>query len=244
MTLDWFKIWFNSKYYFLLYQNRNEEEAEKFFELIKNNLNITSDWKILDFCCGYGRLSKVISASGFDVTGIDLSDYFIEKAIKDSREKNLNIKFIKCDARTFNEFGKYNLVISFFTSFGYFTDEENEITFQNLCKSVIQKGWIVFDYFNPDFVINNLDGAEEILIDHIKFKISRKIENNRVKKLIEVFTEDNKEEYVESVRIYSYNDLNDLFVKNGFVVEKVFGDYSGSEYSALSPRIIIFAQKI
>ena len=240
---DWFKNWFNSHHYFLLYQNRNEEEAEQFFELIKKNVPLQPDWKILDFCCGYGRLSKVIAREGYNVTGVDLSEKFIQRAIEESRKENLQIKFIKCDARSFFESEKYNLGISFFTSFGYFSDEENELTFQNLVRSILKNGWIAFDYFNAEYVLKNLVKNEDFEIDGYKINISRKIEGNRINKIIRIISEDKTEEYVELVRIYSVEDLKDLFEKNGLVIKKIFGDYSGSDLNENSPRVIIFAQK-
>ncbi|MGB9665673.1 MAG: class I SAM-dependent methyltransferase, partial [Ignavibacteria bacterium] len=196
---DWFKHWFNSHFYFLLYQKRNEEEAKLFFELIKKNISINSDWKILDFCCGYGRLSKVIAREGFYVTGVDLSEKFIQQAIEESKKENLSIEFINCDARNFNGNEKFNLGISFFTSFGYFSDEENELTFKNLVRSISKNGWIVFDYFNPDFVLRNLIEKESFEIDNYKIEIRRQIQNLRINKIIKICSDEKCDKYIESV---------------------------------------------
>jgi len=243
MINDWFKYWFNSHHYFLLYQNRNEEEAEQFFSLVKKYVPIKSDWKILDFCCGYGRLSKVIAKKGYKVTGLDLSENFIKRAFEESRKENLQIEFIQCDAREFNEAEKYHLGISFFTSFGYFSDEENELTFKNLVKSIIKDGWLVFDYFNADFVQKNLNEKEDFEFDGLLINITRTIEGNRINKIIKINSATGEEEYIESVRIYSFAELEKLFVKNGLIIKNVFGDYSGNELTENSPRVIIIAQK-
>lgn len=243
MMKDWFKHWFNSHYYFLLYKNRNEEEAKLFFDLIQKNLPLQPNWKILDFCCGYGRLSKVIAKNGFNVTGVDLSEKFIQLGIDESRKENLKIDFIQCDARHFEENEKFDLGISFFTSFGYFSDEENELTFKNFVKSIVKNGWIVFDYFNPDFVLMNLVTQESFEIDNNRIEITRKIEVNRINKIIKIKSDESTEEFVESVRIYNFNELKELFESNGMTIQKIFGDYLGNDLEKLSPRIIICAQK-
>jgi SAM-dependent methyltransferase len=240
---DWFKHWFNSHYYFLLYKNRNEEEAKLFFDLIQKNLTLHSDWKILDFCCGYGRLSKVIAKNGFNVTGVDLSEKFIQLAKDESIKENLNINFIQCDARYFDENQKFNLGISFFTSFGYFSDEENELTFKNFAKSIVRNGWIVFDYFNPDFVLRNLINKESFKVENYCIEITRKVEINRINKTIKIRSDENSEEFIESVRIYNIDELKKLFERNEMTIQKIYGDYSGNELGDFSPRIIIFAQK-
>ncbi|MCR4417352.1 MAG: class I SAM-dependent methyltransferase [Ignavibacteria bacterium] len=243
MIKDWFKHWFNSSYYFLLYQNRNEEEAKLFFDLIKRSIPLDKNWKILDFCCGFGRLSKVIAREGFKVTGVDLSEIFIKHATEESKKENLEIEFIQCDVRNFVEDEKYHLGISFFTSFGYFSDQENELTFNNLVRSIVKNGWVVFDYFNPDFVSKNLVENENFINDQINVEIFRKIEGDRINKVIRINSTDKVEEYIESVRIYSFEELSLLFKKNGMSIQKIFGDYSGSDFNEDSPRIIIFAKK-
>jgi SAM-dependent methyltransferase len=244
MMTDWFKYWFNSHHYFLLYQNRDEQEAKLFFDLIRRNIPIQSDWKILDFCCGYGRLSKVIVKEGYSVTGLDLSENFIKHALEESKKENLQIEFVQCDARNFNEIEKYNLGISFFTSFGYFSDEENDLTFKNLAKSITKSGWIVFDYFNPEFVLKNLNEKESFEVNGFKIDIVKRIEDKRIIKHIKINSIERSEEYLESVRIYTLEELNVFFNKNGLEVEKIFGDYLGNELNGNSPRIIIFAQKL
>ncbi|MEJ5305468.1 MAG: class I SAM-dependent methyltransferase [Ignavibacteria bacterium] len=243
MIKDWFKHWFNSSYYFLLYQNRNEEEAKLFFDLIKRSIPLDKNWNILDFCCGFGRLSKVIAREGLKVTGVDLSEIFIKHANEESKKENLEIEFIQCDVRNFVEDEKYHLGISFFTSFGYFSDQENELTFNNLVRSIVKNGWVVFDYFNPDFVRKNLVEHENFINDQINVEIFRKIEGDRINKVIRINSTDKVEEYIESVRIYSFEELSLLFKKNGMSIQKIFGDYSGSDFNEDSPRIIIFAKK-
>lgn len=36
---EWFKAWFNSPYYHILYDNRNDAEAEEFIHQLVNFLN-------------------------------------------------------------------------------------------------------------------------------------------------------------------------------------------------------------
>ncbi len=244
ISKDWFKNWFNSHYYLLLYKHRDLEEARKFFHLIKHIVPIQKDWKILDFCCGYGRLSKILAEEGYHVTGVDLSDFLIEKAKENFKIQNLKGDFKICDIRDFKEVEKYNLALSFFTSFGYFSDEDNKKAFINLCSSVIKSGWIVFDYFNPDFVTKNLNEFEKSTFDTFDVIIRRNINNNRVNKIITIIKDAHTEEFAESIRIYTRGELVSLFEENNFIVKGIYGDYDGSTLLESSPRLIIFAQKL
>ena len=70
---NWFETWFNSSYYHLLYNNRNDAEAQFFIDNLINYLHPEKDSKILDMACGKGRHSKYLATKGFDVCGIDLA---------------------------------------------------------------------------------------------------------------------------------------------------------------------------
>ena len=83
----WYKDWFNSPYYHLLYNNRDDDEAQAFLERLITYLQPKPNTKMLDVACGKGRHSKALAEMGFDVTGIDLSQSSIEEAKLDETEK-------------------------------------------------------------------------------------------------------------------------------------------------------------
>ena len=79
----WFANWFDSNYYHLLYQNRNDREAQFFMNNLIKYLKIRSKSKILDLACGKGRHSIYLANKGFEVFGVDLSkesNIYIKKA--------------------------------------------------------------------------------------------------------------------------------------------------------------------
>jgi len=93
---QWFKDWFNSHYYHLLYQNRDEQEALDFIQKLIAHLNPMPAAKMLDVACGKGRHSKALADYGFDVTGIDLSEESIAEA-KEQEADNLHFIRMTCD---------------------------------------------------------------------------------------------------------------------------------------------------
>ena len=58
--MEWFADWFNSSYYQILYQNRDEKEAEKFLNVLQKFLK--KEEKILDVACGNGRHSIYLNS--------------------------------------------------------------------------------------------------------------------------------------------------------------------------------------
>ena len=52
---DWFKNWFDSPYYHVLYKNRDKNEANVFIQNLVNWLKLDKSSTVLDLGCGKGR---------------------------------------------------------------------------------------------------------------------------------------------------------------------------------------------
>ena len=93
---EWFRIWFNSPYYDILYHQRNKDEASLLIDKLANYLQIPEQAFILDAACGRGRHSIALAAKGFNVTGVDISPLAVTEAKK--HETN-NLNFFLHDIR-------------------------------------------------------------------------------------------------------------------------------------------------
>ena len=70
---DWFEDWFDTKYYHILYKNRDDVEAKQFIFGLMDQLELKPGMKLLDLACGKGRHSKTLNDLGYIVLGADLS---------------------------------------------------------------------------------------------------------------------------------------------------------------------------
>src|SRR6478735_1741975 len=120
-TLPWFKIWFDSPYYHKLYTNRNEAEAANFIDALVAALQPEQNAVMLDVGCGNGRHCRQLASKRFNVTGIDLALASIRMAKEHETEI---LHFYQHDMR--QPFGKncFDYVFNFFTSFGYFKNND------------------------------------------------------------------------------------------------------------------------
>ena len=66
--MNWYANWFNSHYYHILYNNRDEKEAEFFIDNLIKRLNLVTPSKLIDIACGKGRHATYFNTKGFDVT--------------------------------------------------------------------------------------------------------------------------------------------------------------------------------
>ena len=92
---EWFKTWFDTKYYHVLYQNRNDDEAELFMKNLLSFIELKKNSKILDMPCGKGRHAIFLNKLGYDVVGADLSENSIEYA-KNIPIEHFTLRFMIC----------------------------------------------------------------------------------------------------------------------------------------------------
>ncbi|MDP1974032.1 MAG: methyltransferase domain-containing protein, partial [Sediminibacterium sp.] len=142
----WFKDWFNSPYYHLLYQHRDENEAEQFIATLIKHLAPTKGATMLDIACGKGRHSMALAEMGFDVTGIDLSEVSISEAKAGETDR---LHFYQHDMRRGFRINYFDFAFNFFTSFGYFkTRREHDNAIRMMADSIKPGGVLVIDYLN------------------------------------------------------------------------------------------------
>jgi SAM-dependent methyltransferase len=240
---DWFESWFGSPYYKILYQNRDEMEAQEFVENLLVHLNPFPGSTMVDIACGEGRFAIQLAEHGYDVTGIDLSHLSIEKA-KANEDENLH--FYVHDMRFPFYINYFDYAFNFFTSFGYFKNDRDHLMAAKSFASCLKKnGLLVIDYLNRDYVIDNLVPEETAQRGSYTFNITRKLERNHILKDIRFMDADGKERhYTESVAAFSLADFIEIFKKAGLKLVGTFGDYHLNTYHPLeSPRMIMIFKK-
>ena len=243
--MTWYKDWFNSENYLKVYSHRNQAEAERLVELITKNINFKPNSAMLDMACGSGRHAIAFAKMGFDVTAVDLSQRLISEAKKNAVQTGVKIDFVLSDILEYETSKEFDLVINLFTSIGYFeNDDENYAVMEKAFNLLKQGGYFILDYFNKDFLLKNLIPTSVFSENGLKITQNRSIEETRVVKKITIENEGHIEEFYESVRLYSYDDIVSYIKKAGFTISKQYGDYFGRNYeSETSPRLIIFAAK-
>jgi len=245
MTLkkeEWFKTWFDTSYYHILYQNRDFEEAERFITNLLDYLKLPGSANCLDLACGKGRHAVYLNKKGLKVTGLDLSENSISEA---KPFENETLAFDVHDMRTVYKENTYDVVFNLFTSFGYFDNYEDNLKMLNSVNAMlVPKGLVVIDFMNADFVLNNLVGEELTVIDDIEFHITREYDGSHIYKNINFTDQGEDFSFQEKVQAIKKEEFEMLLEKTGFEVLDVFGDFSLNPFSKeTSDRLIIIAKK-
>jgi len=233
--------WFDSKFYHILYESRDNKEAKKFIKNIIYYFDLDKNALILDAACGKGRHSIQLEKFGYNVLGIDLAKNSIAEAKKN---ENLNLKFKVHDMSVPLQ-KKFDLLLNLFTSFGYNSKENDIKTLKAFHKNLKNSGFGVLDFLNIEKIKKDLVLSETIKKKNILFHIKRSInKKNQLVKEISFFYENMKFDFVEYVNALNLIDFKKYFDQTHLTIIKIFGDYDLNEFDPIkSPRLIIFFKK-
>ena len=239
----WYQNWFGSDY-LEVYSHRDQKEAIRLVQLIHSNLNLKPDAHVLDIGCGQGRHLSIFAKNKFQITGIDLSSVLLRIA-KENNLKNPTTNFIQADMRYLPLNFKFDLILNLFTSFGYFEDdEENKSVICQISNLLNKSGRFVFDYFNSNYIKNNLVPKHKEEVGEVVIEQERYIENSRINKKINLTKKGKKSTYFESVKLYSPEEIYEMLRSVNLKIKTTFGNYDGSAFDDQSPRLIVFGEKI
>lgn len=247
---EWFETWFDTPYYHILYENRDVKEAEEFLNTLLHYLKLPAEANVLDAGCGNGRYSVFLADKGYNAVGIDLSWKNIQRALKFERE---NLTFLLHDMRETFYINYFDAAFNFFTSFGYFsTEKDNLKAIHSLSSALKPGGRFLIDFFNAENVIRKMVSLEEISRSNIHFTIKKFTELNPetagqtviVKK---IFVKDGEKEFEfeERVQALRLPDFERYFQMQGLKLRDVFGDYDLRPFDPdHSDRMILIAEKV
>lgn len=242
IKVDWFKDWFDSEYYHILYKNRDEVEAQKFMKKLMLQFDIRKGLKVIDIACGKGRHSLYINQLGFNVTGIDLSPESISFA---NKNKSSSLHFFEHDMRLPFKKEEFDIALNLFTSFGYFVDEnENQKSINAMASNLKEGGFLVIDFLNVLKVIPTLPNEEFKEVDGITFDITKTLQNDFITKTIKFSDKGKDYQFSEHVKNISQKTFNSYLEKAGLELLHTFGDYQLNEFNENeSDRLILISRK-
>lgn len=219
---EWFEHWFDTPFYHILYDYRNDDEARYFMANLVDYLKLSKGDKILDLPCGKGRHALFLYEQGFKTAGADLSVNSIEHAKQfEKQDLSFNIHDMRDSLK-----GSYDAIFNLFTSFGYFNQETTNIkVLENFKNGLLPGGHIVVDFLNLEKVVQQLIPEQRITKKGIDFVIRKKVSENFIIKEIEVNQGGEIHHYMEKVQALDLDKMKYFAKAAGLEIEEIFGDY-------------------
>lgn len=236
-----------------IYDSLNTSLAD--LDFYKRWMPESKDTKILELCCGTGRLTIPIAKEGYDVTGVDIMANMLEKAKAKSLEDNLSIDFIEADIRNLNLSEKFDLIFIPFNSIHHLYKNEDLFKTFHVVKQHLKKGGLfLLDCYNPDitFIVDNQKEATEIASyttnDGRKVHIKQAMQyesNSQVNRIKWHYYIDGKFDSVQNLdmRMYFPQELDSYLQLHDFKIMKKFGDFDETIFTIDSQKQIFICKK-
>ena len=220
------------------------EEVTKIIKL----LDIQPGSSILDLGCGVGRHSLELTRRGYQVTGVDRTKVYLDKARKQAKEEGLNIEFVQEDMRLFSRPDAFDSAISMFTSFSYFEDpQEDKRVAKNVFESLRIGGRFVIHTHGKEtlakiFKENNWYEREE---DGVIVLQERKVSKNWswMENRWIMLKGSERIEHKLSHRLYAGSEMATLLHDCGFNRVDVYGDLEGNPYDHTARMLVVVGRK-
>ena len=223
-------------------QARTQEEVEK----VEKLLQIEGQARILDLCCGNGRHSLEFSRRGYDVTGLDRTASYIEKARLEAEKLNLNAAFVLGDMREYCVPNNFDIIVNMFGSFGYFenSDDDRKVL-ENMVTSLRTGGQFLIETMGKEIMARDFQKRDWSEEGDLLMLSGRKVSQNwgRIETRWIVIQGAKRVEHHVSVCSYSAVELSSLLFDCGFPEVQVYGSLDGIEYDQMAQRLVVVGQK-
>lgn len=244
---DWYKEAFRADY-LRVYKHRDDTEARRQIDFLTRTLDLHPPGDVFDLNCGDGRHAIEFARRGYRVTGLDLSEELLAQAQKRARKLGLSIRFVRGDMREIPYERTFDLLVNFFTSFGYFrTDEENARVLRGIARALRPGGRFLMDYLNREQVLRTLTPQDRKTQDGTVIEQTRWVSGDpgragspvRINKRVTIRHGAQTRTYEESVRMYTFDELKIMLDKTGLRITHTFGDFDGRPFEPDAPRLIV-----
>jgi len=220
-----------------------DEEAAELLDVVG-----VREGRVLDLCCGPGRHAVPLAKRGFDVTGVDLSGYLLDKARAHAASKKASVEFVEQDMRDFVRPGAFDLILNLFTSFGYFATEREDIqTLNNMVESLSDDGVLVIDVLGKEALAERLHANRNPIEENDGSLLVQRIEVFedwcRVKIQSLLVRGDHLDRVELEHTLYSGKELRELMNWAGLSRVELYGSLDGKPYGPGATRLVAVGRK-
>lgn len=171
---------FGDDYLYFYADRLAAEHSDRETDLIVRLLDLPPGAAVLDAPCGHGRIANRLAARGLRVTGLDNNTEFLARARRDAEEAGVEVEYVHGDLRELPWSRRFDAAVNWYTSFGYFSDQDNLRVLSGYRRALRATGRLVLDQINRDSLIRQMpaggaplvaltERGDDLMIDRVHF---------------------------------------------------------------------------
>jgi ubiquinone/menaquinone biosynthesis C-methylase UbiE len=244
---EWWESYFDDRYlseYSPLFSLESDRrEVARLVDLLSLPLGA----KVLDIPCGQGRHSHLLAEAGFEVTGLDYSNYLLKRARE--RGTGSRLRYVKGDMRRLPArwTGRFDAVVNLFTSFGFFQDPADDLrTISEFARVLRPGGILIWHGASRDGIMSGFldrdwwrasDGtmvAHERTFDPLSGVLTIRVDWS---------DQTSSGERDHRIRLYTASYLTELLADVGLVTTEAYDSWSEEPLTRASSEMLLVAHK-
>lgn len=245
---DWPITFFDEDYLKIYRPQLTEERTEIETDFIARALDLPHGATVLDLACGFGRHAIGMAKRGYQVTGVDFNPRYLEDAAAAAEKAGVKVRWMVGDMRSLQVAEAFDGVYSYFTSFGYFSDRENEKVIANVVRALRHSGRFLLDMANRDWIVTHpqqrtwsRQGDGHLLMEEATLDLASSRVTSRLMLIPPHGGAQVTKEF--NLRLYTAAELIAMFARYGLIVKHIWGGADQSDYSADSRRLVLLAER-
>jgi len=214
-------------------------------DLVWDLLDLEPGMTVLDLACGHGALANALAARGCQVTGLDSSGVFLDRARADAEAMAVDVDYVAGDMRALPYWtDRFDRLVNWTSAFGYFDDATNRTVLSEMARVLRPGGKVAIDLDNmtkflasytPSRVTAALENGDMLVDRHhydpltARFTVERTVlRDGRARTLTFV------------KRLFGFPELRDWCAAAGFIAVTAHGE-DGAPLTATHNRMVLTA---
>jgi len=245
---EWPVAFFDDDYVRIYRPQFLPERTEAETRFIAASLAVPEGGEVLDLACGFGLHAIGMAQLGYRVTGVDFNPRYLEIAATDAAAAGVDVTWRAGDMRALEYDRAFDGAYSYFTSFGYFDDDDNERVLAGIARALCPGGRVLLEMMNRDWLLTHpqqrtwtqRDDGVLLMEESTLELVPSRVVSRQIMIDPQGGTQVTKQFFL---RTYTCAELTALLRRHGLAVTEVSGGADGEPYGTDSRRLAIVAER-
>ncbi|MBV9020602.1 MAG: aminotransferase class I/II-fold pyridoxal phosphate-dependent enzyme [Ktedonobacteraceae bacterium] len=243
MNAPWYRKYFTEDYWALTQLKYTSERTARELAYLQEILEERAPGRrVVDLGCGIGRHAIGLAQDGFEVTGLDASEWAIDEAKRRAVRAGVDVRWGVVDLLAAEEWPLVRVDAAIcIQSFGWGSDADQRRLLRRLRRCLTANGVLILALTSTSWILRNFVDSAQTTVGNATYSLQRKYDpaNGRSKGSIIVSSPGKVDRMLlHDVRLYSTVELTQLLREAGFIIDRLDSDFTARHPVSMESRCV------